>query len=739
MHPVKNGRQWLAATAAGLLALNIGVNIANGKLGRDIQNAADDTGEFFSGVKDRVEDSIDVLIHGEDTCESPSGSTLETDQISTETETFYFSPNEVGESDPDVAIIDQILDKIESSMAHARGEITEISVNVQGKASDEWFGLGEKGAFGLGHDEDENEGLSEKRAVDAADLLRTLASERGIDLSDVNITVSNHQNTLDQETLTHLQSLVESHGLGSIAEALRILDRSPNSLPSGLRQQLDVYISQKRTTTLQLTTSRTTSSTEEVDRPVDRDNCNEIDGRPGNENHDYDLTLWPFIWPALPLFMRKRITKMKGTWIDGASMPPNPQRLLIHEDGVSDQDMLDKAAWAYVRKYMYLFREDDRISKVYEHSFSDEKGEKQSLKAIFVDHEPTAESVTMIGRIFQFAGQIDGGRLGRDCDVVVITPSKNAGLHGDAKRVGMGLEVQYEGNVLGVAIPSLGIVEMQMPEVPSSGELEEDYNSAAWTLAHELTGHFSQLNNQPNQLTYVGDNANGRPVYTLPNRFAYPSMEQYLSAQAETDESNRSNGRNLRWRTIRGLETLPNPGTSGIFVDLVGGIEDRALTESLHLKKQTGNPSLYGSAASHGDELGSSLEADAEAAANKVTGIPIPFDEAPEDSAHNIRSRDPQRFVDGYDVSTGWDEAIDRRWGSLTFGGEVTLFPMQDNARKNWEHRMGAPEDFEWARDLAKWARSVQIPDPNSPFWREIIVGQAFKKSNKTNQHAPHI
>lgn len=733
---VTDGRSWRRATAAGFLAVNVIVNLVNGNIVDNVKNAIDDVAEEVSEIKDGVQDGF--RLYGNTICETPGPSATVTVTGTRETESFYFSSNKVGESNPEVSITNQILDKVEA--AKADGAVTSMEIEIETNASDEWFGLGVEGNYGYGQDEDGNEELAATRLADEKQLLLDEASRRGIDLSGIDISFTHKQNTLDEATLVNLQSLVESFGYGSVGEVHSIHNADPDSLPFDVLREFDRYFPRNRDTVRRIAVTKETKTTITVDAsPGEQDGCVLIDGEPEDENHDYDWQLVPFLWPALPLFMRKRITKMKGSPIDLGDLE-NPQRLLIHRDGVQPNSELDKSAWAYVRKFMYLFREDDRMTKIFEHRYRDEDDREQSLRAIFVDHEPTQESVDMVARIFEFSGQIQGGRLGRECDVVVIYPRGHAGLHGNPKHVGLGMDVQHRGSIIGVAIPSLGIVEMHMPEVPTAGELDEDYDSTAWVLAHELDGHFSDLNDEPNQLIQAGQNANGREVYRLPNRFANSSMTQYRRGDREQDRANfEAGGRirrffgrmrgaeSMRWLVDRGRGTLPWPGMAEPTLQTISGTDDVRLTEALRVSKETGNPTIYGSSLDHRSERTAALEAHAEAAANKVTGIPIPFAEAPEYAARGIRPEDPNRFTGGYDVSTGWHETLDSRWGTVTEDG-TTIFPNRDPDQSRGVGRLDDPENFPWARELAAWARSVEVPEPGRDDWVEIIVGQALRQ-----------
>jgi hypothetical protein len=697
------------ATLIGAAALNIAVNLLNGNIQQNAENFVDDMAEEVSGAKDVIQDGL--TIRGGNLC-LPEGSDREVRTRIRETESFYFSANPAGESKPQASIIDRIFDKLEE--AKKDSSVTGLHLELGGNTSDEWLGLGAAEDYGYGHNEAENEELGILRVEDQERMLRERAEIRGFDLNGIDIQISHAQHTLDGETLKNLQDLVQSYGFRSIAEAQELHNQFPDSLPGELTEAFDYHFSRNRDNMVGLFVTRESSSTVVTDGPSQPEDCTPIDGKPEDENHDYDWLPLPFLW-----LKRRQVKKLKGTWVDLVDVE-DPQRLLIHRDGVHNRE-LDRSAWAYVRKFMYLFREDDRISKIFEHGYQDADGQKQSLRAIFVDHEPTEESVAMVSKIFEFASQIQGGRLGRECDAVVIYPRTNAGLHGDAKRVGLGMDVQYQDSVLGVAIPSLKIVEMHMPELPEQNEVGQDYNSAAWVIAHELAGHFSDVNDRPNRLRQVGHNASGKPVYQLPNRFQYAGLSQYRRAEVE-----QTSERPVRWRVRRGRSTLPTPVQADSVTHEFAGSTDPRLREAHRVKKLTGNPSIYGSGVAHEDERTAAAEAYAEAAANMVTGIAIPFAEAPEPSVRHITPEDPAHFIGGHDVSDEWNRTIDQRWGSTT-SEEQTRFENEDEARQHWMQRFEDPENFDWAQRLAQWARSVEVPEPEDNDWVEIIVGQALK------------
>lgn len=741
--PVSTARGWAIASGLAMTAINLIPNFANGNIQDDVYNALNDVGEGISAVKDNLQDSISVVF-GNEVC-PPDGSTrTEKTTIIKEKETFYYSPNKVGESNPEMSIIDKVLDRIEA--ANTDGSVREIGFDIQANTSDEWLSLGAALGYGIGTKNPENAELGQDRQTDELSAFEKRAAERGIDINGIVLEIAPEEHVLDAAEQERLASLAQAHGYESIVDVLRAQNAAPDRLPPALAEAFGRAFPRNRDTELHLTVVRETHETEVVDSENgNEDDCVALDGDPINHNRDYDFDWRWALWPAMPLFMQRRVQKMRGEWVDFGDLP-DPQRLLLHEDGVTENGQLNDSGWAYVRKYMYLFREDNRISKIYEHGYLDANGEEQKLRAIFVDHEPTQESIDTIGRIFQFAGQINGGQLGKDCDAIVVYDRENVGLHGDAKRVGLGLDIQYQGSTLGFAIPSLGLVEMHMPKLPTGGELDQEYNSAAWVLAHELAGHFSDINDEPNRLNPVGHTANGKPLYTLTNRFADAGMQQHRRARGETDRANTAHGNRLSrivrrilgrqragdgmsWTVRRGRGTEPTPEVAEPTVQNMDGATDVRLTEALHVRKQTGVSSEYAHQSSLGDIRTGAAEDWAESAADMTItaamerSIALPYGQTPERPARVNESEDVNRWVDGYHTSDQWRNTINNRWGSQS-SGEETVFVNQPQAMPHWTHFMSVPEDFEFARELAAWARSVNIPEPNDPVWQEVITGQ---------------
>lgn len=720
--PVKDGRGWRRASVAAFLTLNAAVNLINGNLQKDVANFADDVAEEISGIKDAAQDSWEL--RGSELCEPNTiEAEKETETIERQTQTFVYSPNEVGESNPEATYVDKILDVVEE--AQGRTDLVKLKVGIRANTSDEWIALGKDLNWGIGSRNVENEQLGDERSTDSSSLLELRAAERGIDVSGIVIEYHPEEHILDDETQLNLTWLANQYGYENIKEVLDAQKANRDELPEELNAEFDRHFARNRDTILTVESESKTTTVRYIDKlpPESDEDCVDLDGTPEDENHDYDLSIWPFLWPALPWFMKKRVEKLKGAWIDAPDVH-EPQRLLIHEDAVQENNELLDSAWAYVRKYMYLFREDDRIQKVFEHEYTDESGERQTLRALFVDHEPTIETTSRVRMLFEAAGQIDGGRLGRECDAILVYPSDNAGLHGDAKKVGLGLDIQYEDSVLGVAIPSLGIIEMHMPEAPTIEEVDRDYNSAMWVLAHELAGHFSDTNDEPNTLEQVGQTAQGKPLYVLPDRFAYNGENQYQRADRQEERADQDPD-SIRWAVRRGRETLRH--NSDRTEQTVRGVDDYRLAESLHVRKQTGNPSRYGSGSDGKPERTAILESWAEASANEMTGIAIPYRSAAEHAIRmsQVASENPDLFVDGYHISDDWRSTLSQMWGSLTHEDSVS-FPQEVAESQNWSHQLGAPDEFEFTRELARWARSVETPEPTNPVWTEIVVGQAM-------------
>jgi hypothetical protein len=456
--PVKTGMGWRRATAAGFLAINSILNWQN------FTNLAHDAKEEIAIAADNV---ADFLSDGE-VCDTPSSNLINTETITTvKTDSYYLSLNKVGEFNPDDNVLVRMVARIEEGLESGNN----VNVTSLSTASDEWLAL-QDDLRGIGSPTAENHDLSNKRDEAFSALLLEALESRGIDVSLVSFNGGSSESVLSEELINELTALLDEHSY-ELEDAISIANNS-GELPDELALFIDTYFINRRgvevevmsTSSEILTATGTTETTAEAF-------CPETD--PVDENRDYDWKLLPFIWPALPKFARSSITRMIPEQY--ISVLENPLDVLLHPD-VSDQEKtaLGENTWAYLRKYMHLLREDGRIKKVHELAYTDQEGQDQTLRALFVDHEPTEYAVQTIKEVFETASSVCGGRVGEYLDIVAIYPRESAGRQYGAKRQGtdiaLGLDTQYDDGTLGVAFPALGIVEVHMDQNQTEKDME---------------------------------------------------------------------------------------------------------------------------------------------------------------------------------------------------------------------------------------------------------------------------
>jgi hypothetical protein len=714
--------------AAGIfLAANVMMNLLNG----NAVSAVKDTVEAVQGVKDTVEDHFGI---GDVTTARRVPHREPTTVERTETENLEFNSSgeaqRVGEAAVDQEIVEKVLDSIEARLS--AGDTLQ-SASFSGVSSDDWRrdparnGFGHANAGTDGHSE--NAGLAERRMeLTRAELLKQ-AAERGIDLS--NATFDAREAVLDEESILAVENAVMANGFDdynnvndAVDAALEIYNSDPESLPEPLRDVLHDRLPRGFQADLSYRVVEQVPGQDKTTYTHEKEKHH--DGKPKNENHDYDLALIPLVLLPLPRFRREMRKRVLTDDIILPPQMPNPEYLKLYPAARTEQDTLVDEAWAYARKYQHLMRETNRVQGLYRLDYTDGEGDPQRLRAMFIDHEPTPDSLERVIGLLQTISQMQDGRVGRELDMIAIYPSENAGPeHGNPKLVGLGQDIQFEDHVLGVAYPALRLAEMHMPPDTSRDEMGM-YMSPDWTLAHEVGGHFTDVNQEENELEPTGVTlANGAEVFTTNGRFDDFMQANYRQARAEEQS-----GRPSRWRVQRRVENI-----NGEIVEMTHDVVDPArqpsrfravnamrraihairnehggsmiagdprLAESIFVRKETGHPTRYGATAA--------AEHQAEAAASELVGQ-IPFEQAHDGAG--IITREDEGFVSGYHVASRDRQALADRWGSdLAHEGVVFTDangePMQ---RTDWEHWYGRPQDDNELAELMNEARQTPVPD----------------------------
>lgn len=673
----------------GALVLTGAVNLLLNK--GNIGNVARDGVELAQGAVDHVED----LLHVGEKCHTVTISDRHFETI--------VEPERVGSSEPSQAGVQKLVDKL--LHFQKTGKITGI--HVEAMTSDEW--LDKKPGIGLGAQDKENTNqLAPERLMQFLTATAELAQSQGLDLSNTETSYSYKEVVLSQEIISDLQNEATGAGFDNIDEALKIFNENPDELPPKLHNIFDTYFGENRGVKVII-------DYEEISLQSTPDNtkvvCNP-DGSP-EKDHDYDWKFYPIPLLPIPKLRKKLIEKVRGTWVDVPPEMPNPEFLKLYPEAQLLLDELSREAWAYARKYQNLFRETDRIQGVYKLDYHNEDGEAQCLRAMFIDHEPTPETVQMVAVLLQTISQIQGGRVGLELDMIAIYPSDNAGLHDDPKKVGLGLDIQRDSAIRGIAYPNLSLVEMHMPAKPSEEDIN-NFGGAKWVLAHEIAGHFTDLNEDFNHLEQLR-NVGGRQIYSVNNRFVDSAQDDFDRITDEEARQRRSysHGPKLRWHIRRGTQMLSGkiePRQEFVETD------DPRLTETIFARIGR-YISRYGRT--------DAAEHYAESAANIATGIGVPFDEEPEAVLNEVQPL--PGYADTYSASRSMHALITNRWGSDP-NADFAVFPDEAEARQHWRHWYGKLEDSD-LYPLAEAARNHPLPSEEDLLW--IITGTRIKPGKK--------
>ncbi len=710
---------WTAVLGVNLL-LNTAINAD------EIESAGSDGVEIVRNYKDKAEDWFGI---GRETvpCDT-APATPGTTVTSTETVRVVLDDSTdqpVGESYVNPDGLDRMFDVIDARVGtteEVKGtSVTELEkVKVLGLASDEWRAALNSG---LGQDDNGNEILVYERLVDYVDSIGQRLDSAGISRDVLEVDPRSGEAVLSADNLLNLYDAIISENY-TVDQAFDIYNNpaTRNLMPPSLLGKMHRFIGDNRGTTAELTFSTTiiTPAGEIILKCLPKE---EPDGTPENPNHDYDPELLPLLLLPIPLFEDKLLRRVRQKWVEVPPELPNPEFLKLYPQAKDEFDNLVQEAWAYSRKYQYLMREDNRIQAMYKLDYVDSEGQPRYLNAMFIDHEPTPEELVMAGGILQKATMIQGGRIGSEVDMIAFYPEDNAGTeHGNPKKVGLGQDIQFGSSTVGLAYPALRLAEMHLPTGLTKQEDLEGFEKASWILAHELTGHFSGVNEEDNHLTEIDrDVTTGLVIYQTNNRFDKDvATAEWRRAQREEDEIGRvvrhgrirrayniltgkeelppSEVNQSRWRVIRRVQNA-----RGDMVDLDDTLRtsDPRVPEGIAVDRETGFPTGYSS--THPDELW------AEAMAQYVTNAEIPYSEAP-DGALVVTI---PGFNQGYGISSRMRQLIADRIGSDA-NSRTMRFVDEDGeeikSRQDWTHWYGRPEQDPQIRALMNEARRIPMP-----------------------------
>ncbi len=406
----------------------------------------------------------------------------------TQLESVVTNYSEQGEVIVNREAIDELLESIREQTTDPSNTLTEIT--VIGSASDEVFDDASIGASDTFNSE-----LASSRAQAVEAALREQAAQKSIVLPDT-LSVQLQEDILSIEDKAHLQEVTSAAGFATVFDAVAAQAQGDTLSPE-LTSELQRFI-EARQAAIHATITHTEETVNEVPTQTPQE-------RPAPEDpiRPYDWEFVPFLVPPLPrlrvvrnqvMVPQTTITpyQLGGMTTTTMKVYEEGVETSLDEDGIEQYYLKEDAPWQYTRKFQHLLR-DDRIQHVLRGDYQDAKGEEQSLRVMFVDHEPTTETVALFQDLLESASQIQDGTLASKHSAIMVYPTSETGpTPAEPKRVGLGIDTQETSAVLGFNMPLLKLVELHMPAQPQGKDIT-DFMGVAHTLAHELHGHGSDI------------------------------------------------------------------------------------------------------------------------------------------------------------------------------------------------------------------------------------------------------
>lgn len=570
--------------------------------------------------------------------------------------------NNVGETTVDPNAIQSFVEQVTNATnngAHL------LKVTITGNTSDEWSDDDSIGRQDNVATKRDNDDLGLERANAALLAL----SKDGLKLENI-VDVLFKENILTPEEKAEILITAKAAGFESTRDAVRAVDRGQD-VPEELKLQIDQLFTgpSKRGVTLSALVQKpgeevvTIKVTKEV--------------TPGKDTPPEvpDPEFYGFI-PMLPIRRREKYTKIKQThrW----KFTPRLQILkpeLIKEDedqawvrlrpeAINEDGTFVENAWAYTRKYEHLLR-DNRIVDMIKADFKNAKGEATSLRVMFVDQAPAKETVELFESLLAKFAAMEDGKLGDRVSGIFVYPSENAGtIHGDPKKIAMGIDKQSEAGLLGTYTYPLDLVELHMQtDTWDSAELEEILNAylgTAWIASHEIAGHGTDENDKILKARRIRTRniANAHVIDQDPRARKMKRLDTTL--------------RNLRRRH----ERIVTPTAFDIIYPVV---DNGGRIVTMNARVTEGDPRLahatqatiVGFKPTHYAGTNES-EHYAETAASVTTGISVPFEEA-NVSVPNLLADDGNNaeFTRGYRPDTRGQALF-----TNSVGGQTESFPL---------------------------------------------------------------
>jgi hypothetical protein len=598
-HRWRRGEGWMFGISPKISAGVLLATTAIANLAGNYPSLKADTGEAVQGVLLNGKEWVhEWLGHEEPT------TTTETVVPGGTIELSLDSPNPVGESAPQPSDIAGIISELQK--AKERGA-TVTGVTVYGSASDEW---GADGDSSLQLPNPENVDLANNRAIAVANELQEQAETAGVDLPEVSM--QSAEDILSSDDVAAMRLVASQHNL-TIGDAIRLYNQGAE-LPQNLESLLQAKLGDARSVRVNIRVQEPDQIVAET-VPVEP-------ATPENKDHDYGL-YWGVPLPFFPRFRREPYLKTQYTTWKRPGAKPDERWVELYKEALQEDGSLPRDAWRFTRKYQLLARED-RIDYVLTHTYKDAGGEERTMRVMFVDHDPTDETVAMFQQLLTDFSQMNDGKIAKRWSAITVFPDTQVGTDTTAGRegqdyphhpsdIGLGIDKQDPVGVLGTATPALGLIEMHMPEGSSEQDLRK-FMGGAWTAGHELS-HAADTNGNATRLVPVGP----------------PEFRHYVSTSTWADAAQQQGFDQLpdadaggpRELTVRWQAATPG----GEIVDMQNDVAVGPGESSTFINMSHPTTTLNGrKPTSYSSESGAELFG--EAGAQVVSGIPIPFSEA---------------------------------------------------------------------------------------------------------------
>jgi hypothetical protein len=578
----------------------------------------------------------------------------------------YTYRNPAGDSAPKPANVDNLLAEIRANTQNGT-TLTQLVIN--GESSDEW-----------GRDKEtltKAESKNNQLAIDRAGNFgaNTLDRAQATDTPLPNkIKTTAEQSILDEATAKQLLEEAADYNI-SFEHALALYKDNPKALPAKLSAMLDLHIGSKRGVTVHATYEESDTYKHETITVKEPETPRE------NTDRNYGLYLG-IPTPFWPRSRREQYARTSvGAWVrPGAD--PDQRWMELYKEVMQPDGTLPRDAWKYTRKYNLLARED-RIDYVLTHHFTDGDGEQRDIRVMFVDHDPTEDTLTTFKELLTSLSEMRGGTVPKYLSAITVFPREQSGtdqtVGRDSKQyphrpkdIGLGIDKQERIGVMGEATPALGLIEVHMPENPTQEQLR-GYLGTFFVVAHEAAGHFTDTKEQPVGLRPVGPPEARHYMATDPwADVAEEAFPHYLDVDA----------RGNRYLTVT-WQTVTPEGEVLTLTDEVKGNDPRVAV-SQHAILHDRLPTKY-AGQSAGELYG-------DVAGQVVSGALIPYEEAD----IKVDARHPS-LARGYAVDrdlqymfeerTGWNPrtarpVIEDEFTLTTAHDDPMLREFIDNARR---------------------------------------------------------